>query len=239
MGPLENRRNNPLESELNNPAIEPVCKQYAELRYRLLPYTYTLTWEARNTGMPLMRAMWLHYPEDGNAKDMGDQYLWGRDLLVAPVYTKGATSRKVYLPEGEWYDWWTLKKENGGQSILKEVDMSIMPIYVRSGAILPLDPIRQYTDQAVEEPITIRIYSGADGQFIWYEDDGISLEYLQGKASTTNLTWDNKERIFTIEPGMSGAHKAKKEKRVLFVELLPEGEIRKVTYREQIMKLEF
>ena len=98
---------------MNNPAIEPVAKKYAELRYQLMPYTYTLAWEARDTGLPLMRAMWLHYPTDERARGLGNQFLWGRDLLVAPVFTKGATSRDVYLPKGEWYDWWTNAPRDG------------------------------------------------------------------------------------------------------------------------------
>ena len=118
MGPKENR-DNPLLSELNNPAIELVCKQFAELRYQLIPYTYTLAWQARDTGMPLMRAMWLHYPGDENARGLGNQYLWGRDMLVAPVFTQGAVARDIYLPEGQWYDWWTNAKITGGQTVTR------------------------------------------------------------------------------------------------------------------------
>ena len=95
---------------MNNPAIEPIARKYDELRYQLMPYTYTLAWEARDSGLPLMRAMWLHYPDDPRARGLGTQYLWGRDLLIAPVFTKGATSRDVYLPKGDWYDWWTNAK---------------------------------------------------------------------------------------------------------------------------------
>ena len=126
-GPRENNNNNApippddprniLASELNNPAIEPVAKKYAELRYQLMPYTYTLAREARDLGLPLMRALWLHYPDDERARGIGDQYLWGRDLLIAPVFTAGATSRDVYLPRGDWYDWWTGASVTGGQSV--------------------------------------------------------------------------------------------------------------------------
>ena len=92
MGPKESRTN-PLQSEMNNKAIEPVVKKYDELRYQLMPYTYTLAWEARTTGLPLMRSMWLHYPHDKTATKMGDQFLWGRDLLIAPVYEKGSNQK--------------------------------------------------------------------------------------------------------------------------------------------------
>ena len=126
-------RRNILQSEMNNPAIEPVVKKYAELRYQLMPYTYTLAWEARDSGLPLMRALWLHYPDDPQARGLGDEFLWGRDLLIAPVYAKGATSRDVYLPKGEWYDWWTRERSSGGKRVRRLVDLSTMPIYVRAG----------------------------------------------------------------------------------------------------------
>ena len=177
--PPDDRRNI-LQSEMNNPAIEPVARKYAELRYQLLPYTYTLAWEARDSGLPLMRAMWLHYPDDVRARGLGTQFMWGRDLLVAPVFTKGATSREVYLPKGDWYDWWTNEKATGGRTVTRQVDLGTMPIYVRAGAIIPFDPVRQYTAQPVTEPTTLRVYTGADGEYTLYEDDGISQEYLDG-----------------------------------------------------------
>ncbi len=197
-GPLEGYSPN-LEA-LNDQSIEPIAKEYAELRYKLLPYNYTLAWEARDTGMPMMRAMWLHYPDDTYAEGLGDQYLWGRDLLVAPVYEKDAKYRDVYLPEGEWYDWWNNEKHTGGKPVVREVDLSTMPLYVRAGAIIPLDPVRQYSDQEVDEPTTLRIYPGSDGEFSLYQDDGNTLDYLDGEYSVTKMTWDDDQRTLTIEP---------------------------------------
>lgn len=194
-------KRNVLVSEMNNPAIEPVVKKYDELRYQLLPYTYTLAWEARATGLPLMRALWLHYPNDPVARGLGSEYLWGRDLLIAPVFEKGATHRSVYLPAGKWFDWWTDKALSGGTTIEREVDLSIMPIYVRAGAIIPFDPVRQYTEQPVTDPTTLRIYPGADGDFTLYNDDGISQDYLKGKASWIRMTWDDARHTLTLRPG--------------------------------------
>ena len=208
-GPQENGNNNAvlppgdrrniLESELNNPAIEPIAKKYAELRYQLLPYTYTLAWEARELGLPLMRPMWLHYPDDSAIRGLGTQFLWGRDLLIAPVFTKGASSRDVVLPVGDWYDWWTNARVRGGRTHPRVVDLATMPIYVRAGAIIPVDPIRQFTAQAVTEPTTLRIYPGADGQFTLYEDDGRSQEYVKRRATWTRITWNERARELTIE----------------------------------------
>ena len=227
--PPDDRRNI-LDSELNNPAIEPVAKKYAELRYQLMPYTYTLARDARDTGMPLMRAMWLHYPGDATARRIGNQFLWGRDLLIAPVHTKGASSRDVYLPTGKWYDWWTNARVTGGRTIARDVDLGTMPIYARAGAIIPFDPIRQYTSQPVTEPTTIRIYRGADGQFTLYEDDGLSQAYLQGRGSWTRMTWNDRTRQLTIEPAPPKGATNIAAGRVFRVLVLPEGTTRTVTY---------
>ena len=229
MGFAEGQRELPDPSELNNPAIEPVCRKFAELRYQLVPYTYTLAAEARDTGMPLMRAMWLHYPQDENVRGMGSQYLWGRDMLIAPVFTRGAATRDVYLPEGVWYDWWTGEKHVGRNTVSRVVDLGTMPIYVRAGAIIPIDPVRQYMAETVREPTTVRVYSGADGQFRLYEDDGVSQEYLAGSFAWTNFKWDDRARRLAIErdPTAGTLHLPARK---LLVEFLPEGRKEQIDY---------
>jgi alpha-glucosidase/alpha-D-xyloside xylohydrolase len=131
---------------------------------------------------------------------LGDEYLWGRDLLVAPVVAKGATERKLYLPDGDWYDFWTNERQAGKREVTRKVDLATMPLYVRAGAILPLDPVRQYTAQPPDEPTTIRVYPGRDGEFVLYEDDGRTLDHRTGKFTRTRLAWDDKARRLTIEP---------------------------------------
>ena len=201
-GPIESRLP-PDPSELHNAAVEPVCRQYLNLRYQLMPYTYTLTREAHDTGLPLMRALWLHYPDDAEAVKLGDEYLWGRDLLIAPVVEKDAKSRRVYLPAGTWFDWWTGEKLEGRRWVERPVDLATMPIYVRAWAIVPLDPVRQYTSQPVSEPTTLRVYPGASGTFTLYDDDGQSLGYRDGSDSKTiwiRFRWDDAARKLAIEP---------------------------------------
>lgn len=187
-----------LLSEMNNPAIEPVAKMYAELRYRLMPYTYTLAWEARDRGLPLMRALWLHYPNDPVAQATADEFMWGRDLLIAPVFTKGAKSRDVYLPAGDWYDWWTQEKYAGGRVISRAVDLRTMPIFVRAGAIVPTDPLRQYASQPVTEATTLNVYRGADGAFMLYQDDGENNDYQRGAYATIPLNWDEAAKTLSF-----------------------------------------
>jgi alpha-glucosidase/alpha-D-xyloside xylohydrolase len=202
-GPKEHpERQHPDASELHNAEVEPICKKYLELRYQLLPYNYTLTREAVDTGLPMMRALWLHYPNDAEAVKLGSEFLWGRDLLVAPVVEKGATLRRVYLPEGAWYDWWTGEKLAGKRWIERPVDLATLPLYARAGAIIPLDPVRQYTAQSVNEPTTVRVYPGADGEFTLYDDDGQSLGYRDATDSKTTwirFRWDDGKRRLTVE----------------------------------------
>ncbi len=228
MGPPEDREP-PLQSEMNNPAIEPIARKYDELRYQLLPYTYTLAWEARKSGMPLMRAMWLHYPQDTQAVKMSSQYLWGENILVAPVFEKGATNRMVYLPAGLWYDWWTNTEFEGARTINSEVDLSIMPLFVKAGGIIPFDPVRQYTGEATSEPTTLRVYSGHDGEFTLYEDDGISQGYLKGEYVLIKIKWNDKNKKLTIEPVKAIKETAIKSWRFK-VEVLPGGITKMVSY---------
>jgi alpha-glucosidase (family GH31 glycosyl hydrolase) len=236
-GPVESP-GRPDESELHNAAVEPICREYLNLRYRLLPYNYTLAREAHDTGMPMMRAMWLHYPADPQAAACGDQYLWGRDILVAPVVTKGVAQRSIYLPAGNWYDWWTGGKISGGRTISRTVNLATLPLYVRAGAILPLDPVRQYIDEPVGEPTTLRIYTGADGEFTLYDDDGKSLDYLRDAGTWTRMTWREAERRLSIEPDARMKGKPLPSRTFSLV-LLP-GEVRKaVTCTGERVEVDF
>jgi alpha-glucosidase/alpha-D-xyloside xylohydrolase len=202
-GDMRRPPQHPDPAELHNAEVEPICRKYLELRYRLLPYNYSVAREASDAGLPMMRALWLHYSNDSEAVKLGNEYLWGRDLLVAPVIEQGAKSRRVYLPEGMWVDWWTGERIEGKRWIDRPVDLATLPLYVRAGAIVPLDPVRQFTSQAVSEPTTLRIHPGADGAFTLYDDDGQSLGYRDGSDAKTiwiRMRWDDSVRRLTLEP---------------------------------------
>jgi alpha-glucosidase (family GH31 glycosyl hydrolase) len=184
----------PDPQELNNAAIEPVCKKYLELRSAMMPYLYSAVKETCETGVPIIRAMWLHYADDPTAVARGDQYLYGRDVLVAPVFEKGATSRSVYLPRGNWYDFWTKEKAEGAHEVTRKVDLETMPLYVRAGAILPLGPVKQYTGEKVDGPLTVWVHPGANGAFAWYEDDGTSFSFRKGEFMRVNMSWNDSQR---------------------------------------------
>ena len=219
----------PDPEELHNDQVEPICRQYLELRYRLLPYNYTLVWEAVDKGLPLMRALWIHYPDDPEATRCGDEYLWGKDILVAPVVKKGATSRTIYLPAGLWYDFWSNRREMGGQVIKRYVDLSTLPLYVRAGAIIPFGPVIQYVDQPTDEPLTWQVYTGDNGDFVLYEDDGVSLDYLKGQGSWIHVSWNDRDRLLTVEPDEKTKISPGKT-RTFQVLLLPERTKKTFTY---------
>ena len=188
----------PDPSELRNPSVEPICRKYLELRYRLMPYLYSAVRECTETGMPIVRAMWLHYPDDPVAVARGDQYLWGRDILVAPVVEKGATNRRVYLPRGRWHDFWTNAAVEGEREVDRAVDLETIPLYVRAGAILPMGPLRQYTGEPVDGPLTLTVYPGADGAFDLYEDDGSTFEYRSGEWMGLAMRWNDANRRLSL-----------------------------------------
>jgi alpha-glucosidase/alpha-D-xyloside xylohydrolase len=197
-GPPETTTFKPDPATLKDPRVEPILRKYLELRYRLLPYTYTAARECCDTGLPIVRALWLHYPDDRAAVARGDQYLWGRDILVSPVVEKGATSRRLYLPRGSWVDFWTEERSEGGREIDRPVDLATMPLHVRCGAILPLGPVRQYADEPVGALVSLVVYPGADGAAAIYEDDGRTFEYRKGAWMRIEMEWRDRERRLSL-----------------------------------------
>jgi alpha-glucosidase (family GH31 glycosyl hydrolase) len=188
----------PDSSQLHNEQVETICRKYLELRYRMLPYLYSAVHECTTTGMPIMRALWLHYPDDPKAVACVDEYLWGKNMLVAPVVETGAESRRVYLPPGGWYDYWTQERVEGGREISRTVDLETMPLYVRAGSILPLGPVKQFTTERVNQPLSIFIYPGLDASFLLYEDDGASFNYRKGEWMGIQLDWHDATRTLTL-----------------------------------------
>ena len=211
-GPFETGANNSFRvdpAELNNKQVEPILKDYLELRMRLMPYTYSALRETHQTGMPMMRALWLHHADDATAVTRGDEYLWGPDILVAPVVEKGATSRRVYLPRGVWYDFWTNERVEGGREVEKPVDLATMPLYVRAGAVIPMGPVKQYTEEPSNEPTELVVYPGASRTSVMYDDDGHTFNYRKGEWTGIEMLWDDRSRQLTLQlvrgSKMSGA----------------------------------
>jgi alpha-glucosidase/alpha-D-xyloside xylohydrolase len=201
-GPVEIRTYDgaaiPDASQLHNPQVEPICRKYLELRYQMLPYIYSAVRDCTLTGMPAMRALWLHFPGDAQAVVRNDQYMWGGNLMVAPVVEKGANTRRTYLPRGSWYDYWTNERFEGGREISRAVDLETMPLYARAGSILPLGPVKQFVDETSNQPYALIVYPGSNASFLLYEDDGISFDYRKGAWTGIQMDWNETQRMLTL-----------------------------------------
>ena len=176
---------------------ETILEKYLRLRYQLLPYTYSLAYSSYMTGAPYTRALFMDFPDDPNVPGIPDEYMFGPALLVAPVTEQGATSRKVYLPQGsDWYNYWTNERLKGGQTITAAAPIDTLPLFVRAGSILPLGPAILSAQQP--QPIaSLRVYPGADGDFTLFSDDGTTYSYEKDQGSITKLHWDDGKHQLT------------------------------------------
>ena len=167
------------------------------VRYRLMPYIYSLGWKVTNEGYTIMRHLVFDYPNDTNVFGIKDQFMFGPALLVNPVTAAGATSRSIYLPAGTWYDFWTGSTVSGGASMMVNAPLSTIPVFVKAGSIVPMGPNIQYATQSID-PLEIRIYKGQDGSFTLYEDEGDTYNYESGKYSLVPFTWSEATHQLTI-----------------------------------------
>ncbi len=177
-----------------------ILGDFDRLRYHLMPYVYSNAWEVTNQGSTLMRALPFEFRGDPKTFDIADQYLFGRSLMVCPVTAPRADSRPVYLPEGAgWINFWTGQHLDGGHTVEAYAPIGQMPLYVRSGTILPYGPDVESTAQKVD-PLELRIYSGADGKFTLYEDEGDGYSYERGARATISFAWDDRKNRLIIGP---------------------------------------
>lgn len=180
--------------------VERICREYLELRYRLLPYLYTLFWEAATTGAPILRPLLYHYPSDPQTYQLHDQVFLGPFLMAAPVYRPGVEYRAVYLPEGTWYDWWSQERYEGPAHILAHAPLERMPLYIKAGAIIPLQQVVQYVDAQPITELTLKVTPG-HGEWTLYEDDGHTFEYQTGAWSTITYKVKQEERQVRLTAG--------------------------------------
>ena len=169
------------------------------LRYRLMPYIYTLAGDTWHRDGTIMRALPMDFPEDVRARDVNDQYLFGSALMVAPVHRYQARERSVYFPSGaDWYEFQTGRKFAGGSEATVAAPLERIPLFVRAGSILPTGPQVQHTAEKLDGPVTLTIYAGADGSFELYDDAGTTYGYERGEFSRIPITWDQARGVLTI-----------------------------------------
>jgi len=164
----------------NGPEHEAIRRRYIELRYKLLPYVYTGIEETTRTGLPFMHPLFLDYPQvEGFYRDDRD-FLFGHDILVAPVLTERIDPMEVTLPPGDWYDFWTAQKHASSEKIVLRPAIGEMPLYVRAGAIIPMQPLVQSTGEKPNGPLQLQVYPGEDCRGSLYQDDGHTFAYQRG-----------------------------------------------------------
>ncbi|MFB6341585.1 TIM-barrel domain-containing protein [Saccharicrinis sp. FJH62] len=213
---------------------------YDKLRYRLMPYIYSMTGWTYLKDYTLMRGLAMDFAEDSSVYNIGDQYMFGPSLLVAPVYQYKARSRTVYLPESKgWYNLYNGKFEKGGRQIEAAAPYERMPLYVKAGSIIPFGPEIEYTGQKPADPITLFVYAGDNATFDLYEDEGTNYNYEKGAYSVITFNWNNDEGILTIG-SRKGSFNGMLKERIFNVVIITEQnsvelyamnpDIKKVTY---------
>jgi len=190
----------PDENELwsYGPDAQAILVNFDRLRYRMLPYIYSLAWKTTSEAYTPMRPLAMDFRTDARAQNIGDQFMFGPAFLVNPVTDPAATTRQVYLPGAKWYDFWTGSAIEGGRAINAIAPLDRLPLYVRAGSILPLGPDEEWSTEKVADPIELRIYRGANGDFTLYEDENDSYNYEKGVYATIPLHWDDAARTLTI-----------------------------------------
>ncbi len=175
-----------------------ILTSYDRLRYRLMPYIYSMGWMTTEQGYTPMRALAMDFRIDVRAQNIGDEFMFGPAILVSPVTEPGATKRHVYLPKANWYDFWTGKAVDGGGAIDAAAPIDRMPLFVRAGSLVPMGPDVQYAAEKPADPIELRVYPGADGHFTLYEDENDTYDYEKGQFATIAFGWDDANGTLTI-----------------------------------------
>ncbi|MBR6305350.1 MAG: DUF5110 domain-containing protein [Bacteroidales bacterium] len=173
---------------------------YMKLRYRLMPYLYSLTAAVHFDDATLMRGLPMDFPDDPEVRDLSDQWLFGPALMPCPVYEYKARTRSVYFPEGIWYDFYTGEAIPGGQRLTVEAPYGRMPLFVRGGSIVPIGPEMEWSAEKPSDDILLTVYAGADAQFILYEDDGLTYDYEKGWYSAIPIRWVDADRTLLVGP---------------------------------------
>ncbi len=232
-------------------------EKFIKLRYRLLPYIYSASWDVTTNNSSFMRALVMDFPNDKKALNINDEYMFGKSLLVSPVcvpmYIKerktgdetimdedfsSVKSKDTYLPQNTvWYDFWTNERMNGGAIVKKETPLDVIPVYVKAGSIIPIGPEVQYATEKRWDSLQLRVYPGADGSFVLYEDEFDNYNYEKGAYTEIPVGWDDRSATLTI-----GARKGKYIGMIsnrTFSIILPDGKKKTVSYSGKKVAVKF
>jgi alpha-D-xyloside xylohydrolase len=190
----------PTELWLYGPKVETIGRKYLDLRARMLPYLYSEAAQVTSHGSTLLRPLVMDFPSDREALRQRYEFMFGKDLLVAPVTSASVTTANVYLPaaDGGWYDFWTEKHLPGARTVETSAPLDTIPLFVRAGSILPLGPVEQYAEEKKDAPIDLVVYPGRDGTFTLYDDEGTNYNYESGQSSRIVVTWTDRTHELRI-----------------------------------------
>ncbi len=221
--------------------VEDNMRNMLNLRYQLLPYIYSEAWKVTN-GSTMMRPLVMDFNGDAEAVKQPFEYMFGKAFLVAPITEAGVAQRDVYLPKSAiWYDFWTGKRNEGGQTVKAEAPLDRIPLFVKAGSIVPMGPVVQHSAQDSNQELEIRIYEGGNGEFSLYEDEGDNYNYEKGQFSIILFTWDDATKTLTIAD-RSGSFQGMLKKRIFNVVLVKEVENmqrKSVDYQGEKTKVSF
>jgi alpha-D-xyloside xylohydrolase len=177
-----------------------ILRNYLDLRYRLLPYLYSVAWEVTSDGSTFMRPLVMDFPNDPQVVNIGDQYLFGPAIMVTPITSAGSTNQSLYLPAcgAPWYDFWTGATSPAGRRVEAAAPVETMPLFVKPGSIVPMGPFLQYSSEKPADPIELRVYRGANGKFTLYEDEGDNYDYEKGKHAIIPISWNDARHTLEI-----------------------------------------
>jgi alpha-D-xyloside xylohydrolase len=213
-----------------------------DFRYQLMPYIYSQAAKVTSSGGTLMRPLVMDFANDPHALDQKYEYMFGPAFLVAPVLEAGVTQAHVYAPEskGGWFDWWSGKQVASGTETMLDAPLGKIPLLVRAGSIVPIGPVEQYVKQKPDSPLELRVYSGADGHFALYDDDGLTYHYEQGQRSNISMVWNDKTNTLTLG-ARQGTYPNMPSQQQFHIRLLRGGQWseKEVTYKGQPLRVSF
>ena len=215
-----------------------ILVSYDRLRYRLMPYIYSLAWKTTSEAYTPMRPLVMDFRDDARTINIGDQFLYGPAILVNPVTEPGATVRHLYLPKAKWYDFWTGIAVDGGRAVDSPASLERIPLFIRAGSILPMGPDVEFSNEKPADPIELRIYRGADGDFTLYEDENDSYNYEKGAHAVIPLHWDDAKQVLTIGERV-GTFPGMLEKRMFGVVLVDENHGAGIAPSEHVERIIF
>ncbi|MFB9052693.1 TIM-barrel domain-containing protein [Formosa undariae] len=201
-------------------AFESTARKFIDLRYQLMPYIYSQAWQITTNSKQLMSPLAYHYPNDKNTWEIKDQLFFGESIMVGFVTEYEKREKEMYFPKGQWYNFWTNEKMEGGKAITVKANLDETPLYVKAGSIIPIGPKVQYATQETDEPLRIKVYPGADATFTLYFDDNESYDYEHGEYSELKLNYSEATKTLQITKGNSEYLDYSKSPMTLVVEMI-------------------